>query len=75
MTILRIVYNYVRYAYGKCAILSEEAVQHLGTWYMKADYGTYEYEKEKDMGQEHINLWCRQDDYLLTFELFCMICK
>ena len=33
---------------------------------MEAEYGTYEYEKEKGMQKEHINFWYKQADYLLT---------
>ena len=37
MTSLRIICNYIRYAFGKCDILPEEAVHHLGTGYMEAE--------------------------------------
>ena len=49
LTILIIICNYIRYAFGKRAILHEQSVHNLGTGYMKADYGTYEYKKEKGM--------------------------
>ena len=42
---------------------------------MEADDRTYEYEKEKGMEKENINLWYRQADCLQTFELYCMMCK
>ena len=43
LTILRIICNYVRDAFGKSDILPEEEVHHLGAGYMEAEYGTYEY--------------------------------
>ena len=49
INILRILYNYIRDTFGKRDILPEEAVQNLGTCYMEAEHGTYEYEKEKVM--------------------------
>ena len=39
LTRLRIICNYIRYAFGKSAILSEEAVHTLGTGYIEAEYG------------------------------------
>ena len=44
-TILKIICYYIKDTFGKLAILPEEAVQNLGTRYMEADYGMYEYEK------------------------------
>ena len=55
--ISRITCNYTRYTFGKHDILPEEAVQNLGTGYMEAEYGTYEYEKDKGMEKEHNNFW------------------
>ena len=49
LTSLRIICNYIRYAFGRSAILPEEAVHNLGTGYIEAEYGTYEYEKDKGM--------------------------
>ena len=66
LTSLRIICNYIRYAFGKRDILSEEAVHNLGTGYMVAEYGTYKYEMEKEMEKEHINFWYIQSDCLLT---------
>ena len=43
LTNLRIICNYIRDAFGKRAILSEEEVHNLGTGYMEAEYRTYEY--------------------------------
>ena len=45
MTSLRIICNYLRDAFGKRAILLEEAVHNLGTGYMETEYRTYEYKK------------------------------
>ena len=45
LTSLRMIFNYIIDASGKRAILLEESVQNLGTGYMGAEYGTYEYEK------------------------------
>ena len=42
LTSLRIIFNYIRDAFGKCAIFPEEAVHNLGTGYTEAEYGTYE---------------------------------
>ena len=36
LTSLRIICNYIRDAFGKSAILPEEAVHNLGTGYMEA---------------------------------------
>ena len=47
LTSFRIICNYIRDSFGKCAILREEAVHNLGTRYMEAGYRTYEYEREK----------------------------
>ena len=44
---LIIICNDIRYEFGKCDILPEEAVHNLGTGYMGVEYGTYEYYKEK----------------------------
>ena len=44
LTSLIIICNYIRAAFGKRAILPEEAVHNLGTGYMEAQYRTYEYE-------------------------------
>ena len=41
LTSLRIICNYIIYAFEKRAILSEEEVQNLGTGCMEAEYGTY----------------------------------
>ena len=41
--------NYIRDAFGKRAILNEEAVHNLVIGNMEEEYGTYEYEKEKDV--------------------------
>ena len=49
LTSLRIVWNNKRDAFGKRDILPEEEVHNLGTGYMEAEYGTYEYDKEKGM--------------------------
>ena len=51
--------NYIRDAFGKYAILPEEAVHDLVTRYMEAEYKTYEYDKEKGMKKDHINFWYR----------------
>ena len=45
MTRLRIIYIYIRDSFGKRNILPEEAVHNLGTGYVEAEYGTYEYDK------------------------------
>ena len=45
LTSLIIIYNYIRDAFRKRDILPEEAVHNLGTGYIKAYYGTYEYDK------------------------------
>ena len=57
LTILIIICNYVRDAFGKRDILPEEAVHNLVIGYMEADGRTYEYDKEKGMENECINLW------------------
>ena len=62
LTILRMICNYIRDAFGKCAILPEEAVHDLVTGYMEAEYITYEYEKEKRMENECINFCHRKAD-------------
>ena len=49
LTSLIIICNYIRDSFGKGDILPEEEVHNLGTGYIKSDYGTYEYEKEKGM--------------------------
>ena len=41
LTSLIIICNYIIYAFGKRAILPEEAVHNLGTGYMEAEYGKY----------------------------------
>ena len=41
--------HFMIYALVKHAILPEESVYNLGTGYMEAEYGTYEYEKEKGL--------------------------
>ena len=66
--IFRITCNYTRYTFGKHAILTEEAVQNLGTGYMEAEYRTYEYTKEKGTEKDKINFWYRQTVLLITFE-------
>ena len=43
MNSLRIIYNYIRYAFGKRNILSEYVVHNFGRGYMEAEYVTYEY--------------------------------
>ena len=45
LTSLRIIYNYIRDAFGKRVFLPEEEVHNLGTGYIDAEYGTYAYEK------------------------------
>ena len=72
---LRIIYNYIIYAFGKCAILNEDAVNNLGTGYTEAECGTYEHEKDKGVGKEHIDFWCIQTNCLLNFELSRQMCK
>ena len=72
---LRIIWNYIRDPFGDPAIFPVETVHTLGTGYMEVEYGTYEYEKENDMEKEGINFWYRQYDFLLVFEISCMICK
>ena len=54
LTSLRIICNGIRDAFLKCAVLPEEAVHSLGKGYMEAEYRTYEYEKGKGMGKQHI---------------------
>ena len=49
LTSLRIICNYIRYVFGKSAILPEEAVHNLGTGYIEAEYGKYEYKNDKGM--------------------------
>ena len=58
-TILRIICNYIRYSFGKHAILPEYAVHNLVTGFMDAEYVTYEYDKEKGMINYCINFWYR----------------
>ena len=65
LTSLRIICNYRRGTFGKRAILPEEELHNLGTGYMVAEYGTYEYEIEKGMEKEHINFWYIQADCIL----------
>ena len=36
---------------------------------MEAEYGTYEYEKEKGVEKERIKFWYRQAGFLIYFEL------
>ena len=43
LTSLRIICNYIIYTFWKRVILPEEEVYNLGTDYMEAEYGTYEY--------------------------------
>ena len=57
LTILRIICNYIRDAFGKRAILPEEAVHNLGTGYMEEEYGTYSYENYKSVEKENIKFW------------------
>ena len=66
LIILRIIWNYIRDAFGKRAILPEKAVHNLGTGYMEAEYKNYENEKEKGVENDHINFWYSQADCLLT---------
>ena len=40
---------------------------------MEAEYGTYEYDKEKGMEKDQIGFWLRQAACILTFELSCMM--
>ena len=54
---LIIILNYIRDAFGKCAILPGKTVHNLGTGYMETEYGTYEYEKDKGMEKKQINFW------------------
>ena len=74
LTKFRIICNYIRDAFGKSDILTEEAVKNLGTGYMRSEYGTYEYEKDKGTEKDHINFWYRKADCILTFELSHMMC-
>ena len=67
LNILIIICNYIRYAFGKRAILPEEAVNNLGTGYMEAEYITYEYEKKKGVVNEPITFCYRQAEFLLAF--------
>ena len=55
LTILRIICIYIRDEFGNRDILPEEAVQSLGTGYMEAEYGTYEYEKNKGVEKWNMN--------------------
>ena len=45
----RIIYNYIRDAFGKRDILPEEAVHNLATGYMQSEYRTYEYDIDNGM--------------------------
>ena len=47
LTSLIIICNHIRDAFGKCAVLPEEAVHNLGTGYMEAEYRTNEYDTDK----------------------------
>ena len=42
---------------------------------MEAEYRTYEYDKEKGIEKEHINIWYRKDEFILAFEISHMMCK
>ena len=42
LTSLRMICNYIRYAFGKRDILPEEEVHNLRTGYMVEEYGTFE---------------------------------
>ena len=75
MTGQRIICNYIIDLFGKRDILPEEAVHNLVTGYMEAEYVTYEYDKEKGMEKESINLQYRYAYFILTFELYCMVCE
>ena len=66
LTSLIMIWNYIRDAFGKRAILPEKSVHNLGTGYTEVEYVTYEYEKEKGMENEHIKFWYRQADCILT---------
>ena len=66
LTSLIIICNYIRDEFWKRAILPEESVDNLGTGYMEAEYGKYEYEKEKGTEKEHINFCYVWDDCLLA---------
>ena len=66
LTSLRIIFNFIRDAFGKQDILPEEAVHNLVTLYMEAEYGTYEYDNKKCMEREHNNFWYRQAEFILT---------
>ena len=66
LTSLIIICNYIIYAFGKRAIIPEEAVHNLGTWYMEAEYRAYEYGKEKVTEKDNIEFWYRQPHYILT---------
>ena len=57
LTILRIICNYIRDAFGKRAILPEEAVHNLGIGYMEEEYGTYSYENYKRVEKENIDFY------------------
>ena len=72
VTMLRIICNYIRDVFGKCAILLEEALHNLGTGYMDAEYRTYEYEKKKGTEKEHINFWYIQAECILTLRTLAL---
>ena len=61
--------DYVLGAFGKHAILPEEAVHNLWPGYMEAEYRTYENEKEKGMGNDCINFWYIPAICIITFTL------
>ena len=60
LTSFRTICNYIRDAFGKCNILPEEEMKNLEKVYMKAEYRTYEYEKEKGMTKYCIHFWYKQ---------------
>ena len=74
LTSLRIIFNYIRDAFGKHAILPEESVHNLGTGYLEVGCGTYEYEREKGMEKKHIKFWYIQADFL-NFEIYRIMCE
>ena len=72
LTCLSIICNNRRYAFEKRDILPEEEVHNLGTGYMVAEYGTYEYEIEKGTENNNINFWYIQAECLLTTHTFSL---
>ena len=50
-------------------------MHNVETGYMDVEYRTYEYDKEKGIEKEHINIWYRKDEFILAFEISHMMCK